>query len=294
MLKIGFIGLGIMGYAMAKNLVAAGFDLTVWNRTPERCASLVALGAQQAATPRELAAHCDISFAMLADPDASRAVAEGPDGVAEGIRPGSGYVDFSTVDDETAHAVGKLITARGARYLEAPVSGTKKPAEDGSLIILAAGDRSLYEDAAPLLDRLGKKRLFLGAVGQGARMKLVVNLIMGSMLTALGEGLALGRRSGLDGSAILDVLDAGAMACPMFRGKGPMALSASYMTSFPLKHMQKDLRLALALSEKLGQNLAVTAASNELFKRARIEGFGDEDIAAVFEVIEHRPKTIRS
>ena len=285
MAKYGFLGMGIMGSAMAANLVRAGHDVTVWNRTAARCAPLVALGARQADTPREVAATCDVTFAMLSDPAAALAVLEGPDGVLGGIGQGRGYVDFSTVDDATANAIALQIVANGARYLEAPVSGTKKPAEDGTLIILAAGDRGLYDEVAPALDKLGKKRLFLGEVGQGARMKLVVNLIMGSMLTALSEGLALGLKGGLDGAEILDVLDAGAMACPMFRAKGPMLLSGAYPTSFPLKHMQKDLRLALALSEKLDQNLALTAASNELFKRARIAGNGDKDIGAVFSVI---------
>ena len=285
MAKYGFLGMGIMGSAMAANLVRAGHDVTVWNRTAARCAPLVALGARQADTPREVAATCDVTFAMLSDPAAALAVLEGPDGVLGGIGQGRGYVDFSTVDDATANTIASQIVANGARYLEAPVSGTKKPAEDGTLIILAAGDRGLYDEVAPALDKLGKKRLFLGEVGQGARMKLVVNLIMGSMLTALSEGLALGLKGGLDGAEILDVLDAGAMACPMFRAKGPMLLSGAYPTSFPLKHMQKDLRLALALSEKLDQNLALTAASNELFKRARIAGNGDKDIGAVFSVI---------
>ena len=285
MAKYGFLGMGIMGSAMAANLVHAGHDVTVWNRTAARCAPLVALGARQADTPREVAATCDVTFAMLSDPAAALAVLEGADGVLGGIGQGRGYVDFSTVDDATANTIASQIVANGARYLEAPVSGTKKPAEDGTLIILAAGDRGLYDEVAPALDKLGKKRLFLGEVGQGARMKLVGNRIMGSMLTALSEGLALGLKGGLDGAEILDVLDAGAMACPMFRAKGPMLLSGAYPTSFPLKHMQKDLRLALALSEKLDQNLALTAASNELFKRARIAGNGDKDIGAVFSVI---------
>ncbi len=285
MAKYGFLGMGIMGSAMAANLVRAGHDVTVWNRTAARCAPLVALGARQADTPREVAATCDVTFAMLSDPAAALAVLEGADGVLGGIGQGRGYVDFSTVDDVTANTIASQIVANGARYIEAPVSGTKKPAEDGTLIILAAGDRGLYDEVSPALDKLGKKRLFLGEVGQGARMKLVVNLIMGSMLTALSEGLALGLKGGLDGAEILDVLDAGAMAGPMFRAKGPMLLSGAYPTSFPLKHMQKDLRLALALSEKLDQNLALTAASNELFKRARIAGNGDKDIGAVFSVI---------
>ena len=212
MAKYGFLVMGITGSAMAANLVRAGHDVTVWNRTAARCAPLVALGARQADTPREVAATCDVTFAMLSDPAAALAVLEGPDWVLGGIGQGRGYVDFSTVDDATANTIASQIVANGARYLEAPVSGTKKPAEDGTLIILAAGDRDLYNEIYPELDKLGKKRLFLGEVGQGARMKLVVNLIMGSMLTALGEGLALGLKGGLDGAEILDVLDAAAIA----------------------------------------------------------------------------------
>ncbi|QEM69351.1 NAD(P)-dependent oxidoreductase [Geobacter sp. FeAm09] len=284
--QFGFLGLGIMGNAMAANLVRAGFPVTVWNRNPAKCAPLVALGARQGGSPREVAAACDITFAMLADPAAATEVCFGPDGVLEGIGAGRGYIDMSTVDDVTARAVAGAVADRGGRFLEAPVSGTKKPAEDGTLIILAAGDRGLYDEAAPALDRMGKKRLYLGAVGQGARMKLVVNAIMGGMVTALCEGVALGQKGGLDGAEILEALDAGALANPLFKGKGPMLLKGEYPTSFPLKHMQKDLRLAVALGDELGQPLHCIAAVNETFKRARMAGHADEDLAAVFQVIK--------
>lgn len=283
--RIGFLGLGIMGRAMAANLVRAGYAVTVWNRTPARCQALVDLGAQAAATPREVVQTCDITIAMLADPAAARATCFGKDGVLAGIRSGCGYIDMSTVDDATAQFIAEAIAGKGARFLEAPVSGTKKPAEDGTLIILAAGDQTLYDEAAPLFDKLGKKRLYLGEVGQGARMKLVVNMIMGQMISALSEGLALGLKSQLDGAQILDVLDAGAMACPMFKGKGPMILKGDVTTSFPLKHMQKDLRLALALGEQLRQPLPGAAAVNETFKRACAAGLGDADIAAVSRMV---------
>lgn len=285
MARVGFLGLGIMGRAMAANLVRAGFEVVVWNRSAIKCAPLVALGATQAATPREVVEACDITLAMLADPAAARETCFGADGVLAGIRPGRGYIDMSTVDDATARAIAAAVSERGGRFLEAPVSGTKKPAEEGTLVILAAGERSLYDEAGPLFDRLGKKRVYLGEVGQGARMKLVVNMIMGSMMVALSEGLSLGLKGGLDGAAILEVLEAGAMACPMFRGKGPMLLADDATTSFPLKHMQKDLRLALALSEDLGQSLQAASAANEVFKRATIAGHGDADIAAVHRVV---------
>jgi len=285
MTTFGFLGLGIMGSAMAANLVKAGLDVTVWNRSPEKCAPLKDLGAKQGKSPKEVAAACDITFAMLADPAAAKEVFFGFDGVLEGIGDGRGYVDMSTVDPGTSQSIAEAVAEAGGRFLEAPVSGTKKPAEDGTLIILAAGDQSLYEEVASTFDKMGKMRPFLGKVGQGARMKLVVNLILGGMLTAFCEGMALGQKGGLDGKQILEILDAGAMACPMFRGKGALLLKGEFPTSFPLKHMQKDLRLAVALGDELGLPLHASAAVNETFKKARGKGYGDEDVAAVYRVI---------
>lgn len=286
MTKYGFLGLGIMGRAMASNLVKAGFEVSVWNRTPDKCAPLVEMGARQAGSPREVAATCDVTFAMLADPAAATAVVHGPDGVQAGIGDGRGYVDMSTVNAETSMTIEAAIRQAGGRFLEAPVSGTKKPAENGTLIILAAGDQSLYEQALSAFDKMGKLFPYLGETGQAAHMKLVVNMIMGGMMTAFCEGLSLGQKSGLDGQQILDILMAGAMANPMFAGKGAMILQGEYPTSFPLQHMQKDLRLAIALGDKFAQPLSSAAAANESFKRARQLGLSDEDFAAVFKAID--------
>ena len=284
MASVGFLGLGIMGKAMAANLVKAGFDVTVWNRNPEKCAELVLLGARQGATPKDVAASCDITFAMVSDPEAALALCKGPDGVAAGIGAGRGYIDMSTVDDTTSKAIADLINQAGGRFLEAPVSGTKKPAEDGTLIILAAGNQSLYEDAKSAFDVMGKMSPYLGEVGQGANMKLVVNMIMGGMLSIFSEGMSLGQKAGLDGQQILDIVDAGAMSNPMFKGKGAMLLKEDYTTSFPLKHMQKDMRLAVARGDQLEQPVPTAAIVSEAFKQAIKAGFAEEDIAAVYKV----------
>ncbi|AJE04275.1 NAD(P)-dependent oxidoreductase [Geobacter pickeringii] len=283
MQKFGFIGLGIMGSAMAKNLVMAGFDVTVWNRSPEKCDELVALGARQAATPREVVASAPLTFAMLADPAAAEEVCFGKNGVLEGIGDGRGYVDMSTVDPATSQRIGFAVAATGGRFLEAPVSGSKKPAEDGTLIILAAGDRTLYDEAMPGFEKMGKKVLHLGDVGRGAEMKLVVNMMMGGMMAIFCEGLALGGKAGLASDDILDVVAAGAMANPMFALKGKLMGEGNFAPAFPLKHMQKDLRLAVALGERVGQPLFAAATANELFKRASAAGFGAEDFSALFK-----------
>lgn len=285
MTTIGFLGLGIMGAPMAANLIRAGYKLTVWNRTADKCRQLVDLGAQQAASPREVVAASDITIAMLADPAAAEAVCLGPDGVTSGIGAGKGYVDMSTVSPETSRKLAEAVRATGALFLEAPVSGSKKPAEDGTLIILAAGDRQLFDQVQPLFEAMGKKNLYLGEVGRGARMKLVVNMVMGGMMTMLCEGLALGSKAGLESTDILDVLNSGAMENPMFKLKGPLIAQGVFPTAFPLKHMQKDLRLALDLGNQLGQALHTTASSNELYKTALGMGLGDSDFAAVSRAI---------
>jgi glyoxylate/succinic semialdehyde reductase len=285
-MNIGFIGLGIMGSAMAANLVKAGFKVTVWNRSADKCQPLVAAGACAADSPRAVAEVSDILFSMMATPAAVESVREGDDGIIAGLRPGTGYVDMSTVDAETSLESARLAHEAGALFLEAPVAGSRKPAEDATLTIMAAGDLGLYDSSLPILEKLGRKILFLGETGNASRMKLANNLVMGGMLTALCEGMALASGSGLDTAQLLEVLDSGAVSNPMFRLKGPqIAANGEFPAAFPLRHMQKDLRLALRLGEDVGQPLFATATINELYKAALAEGLGDADFAAVSRVI---------
>lgn len=285
-MKIGFIGLGIMGSAMAVNLLKAGFKVTVWNRSPDKYSALHDLGAETATSPRAVAECSDVVITMMANPLAVLSVRDGVEGIIAGLKTGTGYLDMSTVDAETSLESARLAREKGALYLEAPVAGSRKPAEDATLTIMAAGDRELYNTALPALEKMGKKILFLGETGNAARMKLANNLVMGGMLTALCEGMALASESGLDTSQLLEVLDSGAMSNPMFRLKGPqIAANQEFQTAFPLKHMQKDLRLALRLAEEVGQPLFATATVNEIFKKALAKGLGDADFAAVIRVI---------
>jgi len=288
--SIGFLGLGTMGTAMARNLLKAGYDVTVWNRTTSKCDALVSEGAKRGVTPKQTAAACDITFAMLADPAGAVHVACGEDGAVKGLGQGKGYVDVSTVDGDTSKAIGKAVRASGAEFLEAPVSGSKKPAEDGTLIFLTAGDKSLYDKAAPFFDVMGKSRFYLGEVGNGAAMKLVVNMIMGSMMASFSEGLVLGKKVGLDPATIVQVVGQGAIAAPMFAMKGPSMIKGSYPPAFALKHQQKDIRLALAMAEDIALPTPVAASVNELYKRAKAAGLGDQDYSAIIEAFELDPK----
>jgi len=287
-MKIGFVGLGIMGSAMASNLLKAGFKVVVWNRSPDKYSSLVDLGATVAASPCAVAESSDVVIAMMATPAAVLFVRDGAEGIIAGLSSGKGYVDMSTVDADTSLESFRLSHEKGALFLEAPVAGSRKPAEDATLTIMAAGDRELYDSSLPVLEKMGKKLLFLGETGKASRMKLANNLVMCGMLTALSEGIALAAGSGLDTAQLLEVLDSGAVTNPMFRLKGPqIAANKEFPTAFPLKHMQKDLRLALQLAEEIGQPLFVTATINELYKKALTENLGDADFAAISRVIRN-------
>jgi len=286
-MNIGFAGLGIMGSAMAANLVKAGFSVTVWNRSMDKTAPLAAMGAAVAVSPRRLAEQCDVVITMLADPLAVKFVRDGAEGIIAGLTSGKGYLDMSTVAAETSLETARFAHEKGALFLEAPVGGSRKPAEDASLTIMAAGDRTLYDLSLPVLEKLGKKIMFLGETGKAARMKLANNLVMCGALAALCEGMALAAGSGLEPAQLLEVLDSGAVSNPMFRLKGPLiAANGEFPPSFPLKHMQKDLRLALQLADETGQPLFATAVINELYKSALAEGLGDSDFAAVSRIIK--------
>mmetsp|Transcript_57655 Transcript_57655/g.151731 ORF Transcript_57655/g.151731 Transcript_57655/m.151731 type:complete len:356 (+) Transcript_57655:2-1069(+) len=284
--KVGFLGMGIMGVPMALNLIKAGFTVTVWNRSADKCKPCVQAGAKLGKTPAEVVDQCDITFSMLSDPAAALAVATGyPDVAAvNGVKAGKGYVDCSTVSVDCSQRIAAAVRKAGGMYLEAPVSGSKKPAEDGTLVFLCAGDKPLYDQALPALEKMGKKSVFLGEVGAGAKMKLVVNMVMGSMITALSEGLSLAQHSGLKAEDVFDVLDAGAIANPMFKVKGPLMKKREYPTAFPLKHAQKDMRLAILLADALHVPLPVASAANEVMKHAKALGHEDSDFSAVHAV----------
>ena len=216
---------------------------------------------------------------------AARSVVFSEDGALSALDATKGYIDCSTVDETCSTDIGKAVTSRGARFLEAPVSGSKGPAEAATLVFMCAGTESLYEEVGPFLEKMGKAKFFLGETGRAARMKLVVNMIMGSMVTGLSEGVSLASQSQLDVAMLLEVLSLGAMASPLVAVKGKNMNEHSYAPNFPLRLMQKDMRLALELADKVGcAPLTVAAAANAKFVEAKAQ-HGDKDMAAVHEVI---------
>jgi len=286
--KVGFIGLGIMGKAMALNLVKADYDVVVYNRTQAKCDELVAAGATSAATPAQVVSECATTVCMLSDPKACLEVALGENGIASAVGEGKSIVDMSTVDAATSAKISAEIKAKGGRFLEAPVSGSKKPAEDGQLVILGAGDEDVYNEALPIFDVLGKKSVYLGEIGNGAKMKLVVNMMLGVMTTTFSEAIGLAEKSGLKREEFFDVLGSGALQSPWYTIKGNAVNKELYQpedVTFPMKHAQKDLRLALELGEEVNQSLTVAREANALFLEAMAQGLEDCDLIAVHPVI---------
>ena len=289
--KVGWIGVGIMGMGMANNLAGADHEgLVVWNRSKDRCEELKeklsTSSIDVASSPKEVVEECDTTFLMLSTPEAVRDVLEKKDGVLDGCNEGKAIVDCSTISVEDAKRNSSLVNDTGALFLEAPVSGSKVPAEQGKLIFLCAGNKKVYTDISSYLDVMGKQKYYYGEeVGTGTKMKLIVNAIMGTMLASLAEGITLAEKCGVEADQLVEVLSHGAMANPMFSLKGPKmsARVQDYAVNFPLEHAQKDIRLASLLADELGVGTPVTAAANECYKTAKGLGHSRSDFAAVIE-----------
>ena len=276
-MTVAFLGLGRMGVLMARHVLTAGHDLTVWNRTPGRAGDLVAAGAREAGSAREAVAGADRVVLMLFGPDAVREVL--PDVVA-GASPGALVVDSTTIGPDDAREFAATCAAGGLRYVDAPVAGSTAPAADGTLGVLVGGSERDYDDAVPLLHLWGapEKVRRVGDVGAGSAMKLCNNLALGFTIAGIGEALRLGADLGLERSAVLDVLGGGALGW-MVGAKRPMIDADDYTgTTFSLELMAKDLALAVAAAD--GQ-LAVTEAVLAAARDALDAGHTGEDFAAI-------------
>ena len=285
MTRVAVLGVGVMGGGMARCVLAAGHPLTVWNRTPERAASLERDGAARAATPGEAAAGADVIISMVADDDASRAVWTGPSGALEAARPGSLLIESSTISPAWVEEVATRAKQRGCRFLEAPVTGSRTHAANGELLFLAGGDADALEHARPILDVLGRGVVHLGPVGSGARMKLINNFVCGVQAAALAEAIALIERCGLGLDAALGVLVDGAPGSPLVKALTPRMTAGDYTVAFVLALMRKDLTYAIAEGEAHGVTLSTATAARRLFDAAVQGGWGDRDFSAVLEAV---------
>jgi 3-hydroxyisobutyrate dehydrogenase-like beta-hydroxyacid dehydrogenase len=281
-MEVGFIGLGIMGSRMAANLLAKGFSVTVFNRTRDKAEELVRKGARRVDDPAALAAGVDILVTMLAAPEAVTAVALGDRGFLPALRPGTLWVDCSTVNPSFSRRMAAEAQRRKVRFLDAPAAGTKGPAEAGQLAFFVGGAAADLEEARPLLQAMGRRVLRVGENGMGASLKMVVNLMLGQAMAAFAEGLRLGEALGLRKEELLDALLGGAVAAPFLSGKRQKVLEERFEPEFPLKWMAKDLHLAALTAFELGVALPGTAAAKELYALAGAHGWGEEDFSGIY------------
>jgi 3-hydroxyisobutyrate dehydrogenase-like beta-hydroxyacid dehydrogenase len=280
---IGFIGLGLMGRPMSTNLLKAGYPLTVWNRTASRADELVAAGAKLAKSPQEVAAASDYLFTIVSDPPALEQLLWGPGGAMPAVKRGSIYVDSSTISPGLARKIAAACAERGARFLDAPVTGGDWGAKKGELVFMIGGDAATLKEAEPILSVMGKKLFHLGPNGAGQTIKLAMNLILALEVDALAEALALTTRAGIAGEKLVEVLQSSMGRSGLLDVKAPNLLKGEYAPSFPLRLMHKDLGLALDLANQLGVALPATAAARETYNYVKGATKEDLDYSAVMK-----------
>ena len=284
--KVAFLGLGIMGSRMAANLCRAGFEVHAWNRTRARAEELAAEhGAVVADTPAEAAAAAGIAITMVVDSPEVEAVLFGGDGAAEGLSDGGLAIDMSTIAPSATRAIADRLGDRGVTLLDAPVTGSKPKAEDGTLTIMVGGDGSDYERAKPLFEAMGKLVLHVGPQGHGSMVKLINNTVAAVNTAAVAEGIAVGRSAGVDLDKLIEVIGAGSGASAMLDLKARPIIERDYEALFKLGHMLKDVRHCLAEAESLGVDMRVAAAAETLYAGADDAGHYDDDFAAVAEQV---------
>lgn len=275
-----------MGSGMASNLASKGHTLTVWNRTRARASALEARGVRWAASPRALAEGAEVVCTCVADPRALEAVSTGPEGFLAGLASGALMIDFSTVGPDATRALDAQCRQRGARFLEAPVTGSKNAAAAGTLLLMCGGSEETFAAAAPVLGAVGAKAIRVGEVGQGAHMKLVGNLIIAHMLEGLAEGCALAAGAGISIDKVLEVVQSSGYASPYWDFKGKALAARDFSTHFSVDLMHKDLTLALTAADALGVPVPGTAAIREVYQLARRRGLGRADIISTATVLE--------
>jgi len=284
--QVAFLGLGIMGSRMAANLCRAGFEVHAWNRTRARAEELAAdHGAVVADTPAQAAAAAGIAITMVVDSPEVEEVLFGSDGAAEGLRDGGVAIDMSTIAPSASRAIADRLREQGTSFLDAPVTGSKPKAEDGTLTIMVGGDAAEFERAKPLFEAMGKLVLHVGPQGHGSMVKLINNTVAAVNTAALAEGIAAGRRADLDLDKLIEVIAAGSGASAMLDLKAQPIIQRDYEPLFKLGHMLKDVRHCLAEAENLGVPMRVAAATETLYAEADDAGHYDDDFAAVAEQV---------
>jgi 2-hydroxy-3-oxopropionate reductase len=285
-LRIGFIGLGIMGSPMAKNLLKAGFQLTVYNRSKPPVDFLVSSGAVSAASPRAVAERSDVVITMVTDSEAVKDVVLGEGGVIEGAHPGLVVVDMSTISPSMTRAVSASLEGRGVSMLDAPVSGGDTGAREGTLTIMVGGPASAFEACLPVLQVMGKKVVHMGGTGAGQLTKLANQILVACNMIGVCECLNFAKKAGLDLGRLIDSLSAGAASSWSLVNLGPKVAKRDFAPGFKVKLLQKDLKYVLSAATDLDAPLPATALVHQLYRQLEEKGLGDEGTQALVTALE--------
>jgi 3-hydroxyisobutyrate dehydrogenase-like beta-hydroxyacid dehydrogenase len=285
--KVAFLGLGIMGAPMAANLARAGIEVVAYNRTRQKAEQLADEFANVtvADSPAQAAAAAGTAISMVPDVPEVEEVLLGPDGAVEGLGEGGLAIDMSTIAPSASRSIGGRLEERGVAFLDAPVTGSRPKAEDGTLTIMAGGPEDAFERARPLFEAMGELILHMGPQGHGSMVKLINNTLAATNAAVLAEGIQLARAAGLDTAKAMEVVGSGSGDSTMRKLKSGPMIEGDYEPLFKLEHMLKDVRYFLAESQALGVPVEVAGAAETLYERAAGEGHGGDDFAAVIEAI---------
>lgn len=284
-MKIGFIGLGIMGSRMAANLLKKGYNLKVYNRTKEKAEQLLSNGAEWSDSPAGAAAEVDILFTMLENPQVVEELALGNNGFLESLPQDSLWIDSSTVNPSFSERMARIARDKGIRFMDAPVSGSKKPAEDAQLLFLAGGEESDFKQTKALFLVMGKDAIHIGKWGKGSAMKIMINQLLGQSILAFSESLNLGLAMGIDRKTGMDILLKTPVTAPILDLFRSRIENDEYEPNFPLKHLQKDLHLFTETAYELGQPSPLTNTAKEVYGLAKHKNMADLDCTAIFKYL---------
>jgi 3-hydroxyisobutyrate dehydrogenase-like beta-hydroxyacid dehydrogenase len=287
MAKLGFLGLGIMGYPMARNLLRAGHEVALWSNTSEKAKELAsAEKGKFCSTPKEVAENADCVFLCVGDTAMSEQANLGAGGIIEGVRAGAIVADASTISPTGSRRIGAAFAKKGTHYLDVPCTGSTPGAKAGTLTFMVGGDEAILEKIRPWMEAMGKKIYYCGGPGMGLQAKLTQNLILSNILQAFNEGMVLATKAGVDPKLMLEILTNSAAKSGLIDFKAPYVFRRDFSPQFSVKWMDKDIGLMLDSGKELNVPLPLTALTRQLFQAAIATGHADEDICSTIKVLE--------
>jgi 3-hydroxyisobutyrate dehydrogenase-like beta-hydroxyacid dehydrogenase len=285
--NVGYLGLGIMGYPMALNLVKAGKNVTVWTKDTEKASRFAKeTGARKAETPKAVAQAVDLLFVCVGDTWMAEEILLRKDSVLDSGKRGLIVADISSISPDSSREIGAQLKQKGIQYLDAPCTGSKVGAENGTLTFMVGGDQAVFEQTKPIFQLIGKQFHYCGELGLGMHAKLALNLVQADIMQAFNEGMVLAAKGGVDPQTMLDILNDSGAKCGVVSGKGAKVIQRDFTTNFSTKWMLKDITLALESAKKLAVGLPMTAVNQQMFQATMARGDADADFGSIIKATE--------